>query len=206
VTNHGAVETFEVERKYAVSNDAVLPDASSFAALGLTLAASERHHMHATYFDTPDGALARQKMALRRRRGGSDAGWHLKAKDDGATRELLWPDGEEMPTGLLAELGTLLDDAALALVDTIATLHTIRQTALLCDGAGVPLIELADDQVDATNELNGRTRTWREWEAELMPNTDAQTLDLIEPLLTNAGAVRVRGTSKIQRTMQQEMH
>ena len=34
--------------------------------------------LSATYYDTADLRLLRSRMTLRRRRGGSDAGWHLK--------------------------------------------------------------------------------------------------------------------------------
>jgi len=44
---NGAIETFEIERKYHVSGDARLPDAQAFAAVGLRLTETERHDLHA---------------------------------------------------------------------------------------------------------------------------------------------------------------
>ncbi|MBN9612837.1 MAG: CYTH domain-containing protein, partial [Actinobacteria bacterium] len=91
-------------------------------------------------------------------------------------------------------------------IGAIAILRTLRTATRISDAAGVELIELADDRVDARNELTGRRQEWREWEAELLPGAGgaeagAALLDRIEPLLTAVGAARVRGTSKIQRTM-----
>lgn len=197
----GATETFEVERKYEVDEAAVLPGAAEFAVLGLVLEAAEAHSLLAGYFDTPKGELAARRFALRRRTGGKDAGWHLKAKGDDGARELMWPPSEEMPTGLRDEVERLLGDESAGRLGAIATLRTQRVTAMLLNASGEPVIELADDRVDASNELSGRRQQWREWEAELMPGADEALLDLVEPLLTAAGAARVRGTSKIQRTM-----
>lgn len=208
MTRYGAISTFEVERKYAVDAHAALPPAESFAAVGLTIDRPELHEMRATYFDTPEGALAAQRLALRHRSGGKDSGWHLKAKGDEGVRELCWPESHEMPAGLreaLREKG--VNHAA---VVAIATVQTTRETTVVRDASGRAVIELADDSVDATNERTGRRQQWREWEAELLPGADpgadsgAALLDLLEPLLTAAGATRVRDTSKIQRAMQQE--
>ena len=43
-----------------------------------TSAAAEDQQLDAVYFDTADLRLARAGITLRRREGGSDAGWHLK--------------------------------------------------------------------------------------------------------------------------------
>lgn len=202
MTNNGAIETIEIERKYEVSAEDSLPNTETFAALGLRLGDAEQHDMRAQYFDTPEADLARQRTALRRREGGKDAGWHLKMKGDDAARELLWPPSDQMPAGVRAELASRIGADATARIGAIATLRTHRTTAILFDEHNNAVIELADDLVDARNELSGREQRWREWEAELMPGTDPARLDAIEPSLVAAGARRVRGTSKIQRTMQ----
>lgn len=204
MTNNGAVESFEIERKYEVADEAALPSAEAFAAVGLRLGMLEAHELRAAYFDTPDGGLASRRLALRRREGGKDAGWHLKAKGEHGARELLWPPAAEMPEGLLREVEPHLGAEGLARLGAIATLRTHRMTAMLFDASGAAIVELADDRVDAVNELSGREQRWREWEAELMPGAPEALLELVEPLLVAAGAVRVRGTSKIQRTMQPE--
>ena len=68
----------ERELKLAIEWDFVLPD--------LTPALSSDEHvstrrpvvLEAVYFDTSDLALLNAGVTLRRRRGGSDSGWHLK--------------------------------------------------------------------------------------------------------------------------------
>lgn len=200
----GAIETFEVERKYQVDEAALLPGIEVFSAFGLRLDAPQEHELRATYFDTPEGHLAAGRLALRSRTGGKDEGWHLKAKGDDGARELLWPPASEMPEGLRSEIEDRLGAGGAERLRPIASLRTRRTTALLLDASGSAVVELADDRVDATNELSGRRKQWREWEAELMPGADAALLELIEPVLTEAGANRVHGTSKIQRTMQED--
>lgn len=195
-------ESFEIERKYAVDEEAVLPPAEAFAGLGLGLALgdAEEYRLVAQYFDTPDFALGAQRVAVRIRRGGADAGWHLKEKGEDGSRELLWPPADEMPAGLLARIRDRIGEAE-AEVRIIATLRTVRTVRRLSSASGAELVEIADDRVDAVNELSGFRQRWREWEAELTPGADAAVLDGIERLLGAAGAQRVRGTSKIQRTM-----
>jgi len=200
--SHGAVEAFEIERKYAVPDGVALPSEEAFASLGRSLGAPERIELEARYFDTPDGALAARRFAVRMRRGGADAGWHLKEKGEDGTRELQWPPADEMPAGLRAELIARLGRETTDRIGTIATLRTVRTVTRVIGPDAVELVELADDRVDATNELTGRRQLWREWEAELILGADPRELDLIEPLLVSAGARRVRGTSKIQRTME----
>lgn len=202
VSNNGAVESFEIERKYEVSGDAKLPAAENFSAVGLRAGVSESHELRASYFDTPSGELAAQRLALRNRHGGKDAGWHLKAKGDDGARELLWPPSGEMPDGLRHEVEDRLGVGAIDRLVPIAALRTTRNLMLLFDAAGNPVVELADDLVDGTNELSQTRTRWREWEAELMPGADERLLEVIEPLLLAAGAARSHGTSKIQRTMQ----
>ena len=106
-----------------------------------------------------------------------------------------------MPQGLIRELEARIGPDAPARIGAIASLRTSRVTVRLRDAEGVELVELADDRVEASNELTGGRQAWREWEAELMPGAGATVLDRLEPLLVAAGATRVRGTSKIQRTM-----
>lgn len=201
----GAVESFEIERKYEVGDAAALPAAAEFAAAGLILGEPEEHRLEARYFDTPAGDLAAQRVAVRMRRGGADEGWHLKEKGTEGVRELHWPLADEMPAGLAAELTRRVGAEAFERIRTIASLRTVRRTIRVSEaGDDRELVELADDRVEASNELTGRRQAWREWEAELIPDADPGVLDRIEPLLAAAGAARVRGTSKIQRAMSAE--
>lgn len=198
---NGATESFEIERKYEVSDDATLPSAAACEAHGLFLGQAVTNQLRASYFDTPTGELASLRVALRQRVGGKDEGWHLKMKSDGGAHEMLWPMADELPEGLRKEVEDRLGAGGADRLAKIATLQTDRLTVLVTDALGNAVIEIADDRVHAVNELSGRGQSWREWEAELIPGADEGLLDTLEPLLASAGASRVRGTSKIQRTM-----
>ncbi len=201
VSANGAVETFEIERKYAVTEGAELPTEGRFAELGFTLDAPERTLLEAAYFDTPEAALGMQRVAVRNRLGGKDEGWHMKFKGADGSRELLWPHAAEMPEGLRGEIAQRIGEAELSRVQLIARLRTVRTVTRVLDASGSWMVELADDRVASTNGLTGAQDAWREWEAELAPDASLDLLDLVEPLLLAAGATRVRGTSKLQRAM-----
>src|SRR5688500_15221939 len=70
----------ETERKYEVAgtvDDELVADLA--AAVGFPQpAAPAEFALSAVYYDTADLRLARSRLTLRRRRGGSDDGWHLK--------------------------------------------------------------------------------------------------------------------------------
>ncbi|RLP80789.1 CYTH domain-containing protein [Mycetocola lacteus] len=80
----------EIERKYDVPDAAVLPDLTA-AVPGLLADAPHTFELAATYLDTADGDLARARTALRRREGGHDAGWHIKADTPQGRFETQWP-------------------------------------------------------------------------------------------------------------------
>lgn len=198
VTQQNAIESFEIERKYEVEAGTQLPRTAAFAPFGLHCDAPEQHELRATYFDTPDGALARLGLAMRERRGGKDAGWHLKQKGAEGARELLWPPAERLPDGLLAELRARIGDAAETVVP-IARLETARIVVRLLDEHGTEVVELADDTVRARDMMSDVQRAWREWEAELMPHADPALLDVVEPVLLAAGATASLSAAKIAR-------
>ena len=196
-----ASESIEIERKYEVPTDTEVPGAEAFAAVGLTAGRAVKYELHARYFDTPDGQLAQQRLALRVRTGGPDAGWHLKEKGAAGTLELHWAMSGEMPAGLEHELrsriGEGVDD-----IGPLAELRTERRVVRLGDADGIEVIELADDRVIAT-DLRGAggdvNRAWREWEAELIPGADAAWLDVAEGVLAAAGAIVSLSSAKIAR-------
>ncbi len=66
----------EIERKYE-SHDSGLPDLTRVPGVA-TVRERGVTHLDATYHDTADERLAASAVTLRRRTGGSDAGWHLK--------------------------------------------------------------------------------------------------------------------------------
>ena len=67
----------ETERKYEVVDGVELPGWAGLAGVE-SLVGPEEQTLEAVYYDTEDLRLARAGVTLRRRRGGDDAGWHLK--------------------------------------------------------------------------------------------------------------------------------
>ncbi|QIM15221.1 hypothetical protein G7067_00405 [Leucobacter insecticola] len=139
-------------------------------------------------------------MALRVRSGGKDPGWHLKKKSDRGNKETLWPASDTMPDAVVAVIHEHLGPAAAKLAP-IAELHTSRTVVRLRDANGLEVVELADDRVRARSHRTGVRRAWREWEAELLPDADAELLDRIEPVLLAAGAAPSFSPAKIARAM-----
>lgn len=140
----------EVERKFDVVESTVMPSFEGIAAVA-RVEQSPTQILDATYFDTPAHDLARNKITLRRRTGGSDAGWHLKlpAGPDART-EVRAPldasDADTVPTELV--------DVVLAIVRNrplrpVARITTERDTQVLYDAAGQPLAEFSNDHVTA---------------------------------------------------------
>jgi len=191
-------ESPEIERKYEASAALPLPDAERFRAVGLDPEPPVTHRLSARYFDTPRGDLAGRGLALRERRGGKDAGWHLKQRGEVGVTELLWPPSDGMPAGLRDEIRGRIGDAVDE-VRPVARLETERTVVMLRDGSGREVVELADDRVRATDGIEGVDRAWREWEAELMPGADAAVLDRVEAVLLAAGAEPSLSFAKIAR-------
>jgi CHAD domain-containing protein len=198
-------EQLEVERKFDVDPTFVLPD---LAGVGGAAEVDDpvEHHLEAVYHDTPDLRLARARVTLRRRTGGSDAGWHLKLPAaDGARRELHEPLGPAttLPPAAVAlpVLGVLRGaDAA-----PVATLQTRRLVTVLRDAGGRPLAEVADDTVTATVPAPGpaaaaEVLTWREVEVEL-DDGDEALLAAVEERLVAAGARPSPSASKLARAL-----
>src|ERR1700683_2674882 len=96
--NSGESSMTEIEHKYDVANDFAFPDLAGLSP-GVVAAPPETQQLAATYFDTDDLRLAGAHITLRRRTGGSDAGWHIKLPVNTDTRrELHFPLGAETGT------------------------------------------------------------------------------------------------------------
>jgi CHAD domain-containing protein len=187
----------ESERKYDVPEDFTLPDLAG--AAGVEQIGDEQvHELDATYFDTEDLRLARHHMTLRRRTGGSDAGWHLKTPGDAGDRiehRLPLGDGDEVPAELVAEVRAVVRDRPLR---PVARLRTRRLERPLRDAGGQVLALVALDEVRA--ESSGAEQRWREVEVELVDG-GPQVLDAVDGRLASAGARPAGGPSKLARAL-----
>lgn len=156
--------TFEIERKYDADADTPLPD--WMRVPGVTaVSAGEPRELDARYFDTADRALAGHGIALRRRTGGPDAGWHIKGPRQGDGRlELGWPldEDDRMPDAVAQTLAQWTSEE----LHPIARIENARVAYRLRGADGV-IAEFVDDHVRATDLRTGIRREWREWEMEL---------------------------------------
>src|SRR5690242_20498685 len=135
----GMARTVEVERKYELPLDRAVPELTG-------LGEPSARQLDATYFDTTTYRLARQRVVLRRRRGGGDAGWHLKRPHGGADArtELREPDAENLPPSLAAQAYAAARGEPLVPVARIRTRRTERP---IRGADGTVLAVLADDEV-----------------------------------------------------------
>src|SRR5258708_34753287 len=67
----------EVERKFDADESTQPPSFDGIAEVR-RVEHAETQSLDAVYFDTPSRDLALNRVTLRRRTGGLDAGWHLK--------------------------------------------------------------------------------------------------------------------------------
>jgi len=199
----------ETEQKYEADADFALPDLSGLG--GRTKSAGpRRYYLSATYFDTEELHLIRNRITLRRRVGGTDEGWHLKLPVRKDTRqEVRAPLGEgdiasieAIPARLAAQVEGITAGRPLR---PIAILDTERTVVTLADQAGEPLAEVADDRVTATrlDRPGGEPLMWREIEVEALTQ-GAGALDLLEAAgraLLQAGARRSSSASKLGRLL-----
>ncbi|MFE7631105.1 CHAD domain-containing protein [Kocuria sp. NPDC057446] len=204
-----AVAHREVERKYEFPEGAEAR--VDWSALeGFTVSAEPvEHRMEAVYHDTQDMALGRRLVALRRRRGGADDGWHVKFHGPGGRHELQVPllrTPERMPASVRNLLAGLTGGQELR---PVATLRTARTVHRLSDGTGTEVAELAADVVEAVDERTGTARSWSEWEVELLDGTvpeerQEQIFAAVEAVVRAAGGRPSTSRAKIARALGQE--
>ena len=166
----------EVERKFDVVESTVSPSFEGIAAVA-RVETPPTQELDAVYFDTPGQDLARNRITLRRRTGGTDAGWHLKlpAGPD-ARNEIHAPldasdDADSVPSELLDVVLAIVRDRP---VEPVARITTRRETKVLYDGDGAELAEFCNDHVTAWSAADSdgpdsgpAEQQWREWELEL---------------------------------------
>ncbi|MGH3781477.1 MAG: CHAD domain-containing protein [Pseudonocardiaceae bacterium] len=198
--------TRETERKYEAIEGLELLDPVESLGFGAGTGPQEQD-LVAVYFDTADLRLIRAGVTLRRREGGSDAGWHLKLPAGKDSREeLRLPLGRAArrpPAELVALTRVYTRGAPLA---PVAELTTRRRRWVLADADGQALAELADDHVTArTMGEQTTTVSWREVEVELGEHGQLKLLDRIERRLLKVGAQRAGFSSKLGRVLADRM-
>ncbi|CRZ13731.1 CYTH and CHAD domain-containing protein [Mycolicibacterium neworleansense] len=192
----------EIERKFAVTEATVSPSFEGLSAVA-EVARTETQHLDAVYFDTPDRDLAAHRITLRRRTGGSDAGWHLKL-----------PAGVDTRTEVRTPLGSATDtvpedlkDVVLAIVrdrplSPVARISTQRSVAVLQGADGDALAEFCDDRVTASATGQDAEQSWREWELELLTaDVPDDLLDRLSNRLADAGAAPAGHGSKLAKVL-----
>lgn len=194
----------EVERKYEVETGVSLPDLERLPKV-VTVQPVLQSTLDAVYSDTADLTLASAGITLRRRTGGSDAGWHLKLPQGGDDRaelgEPLRDDDEGVPPELVRHIRAWVRDQELT---PVATLSTRRVVHRLLGEDGKVLAEVSDDIVSATaTPQHGEAiaTTWREWEIELVDGS-RKLLAAADELFTGVGALRSQWPSKLHHALQ----
>ncbi|MCJ8505989.1 CYTH and CHAD domain-containing protein [Kocuria flava] len=196
----------EIERKYELPEGAgTRVDWGLLEGLGVAAEPVE-HRMEAVYYDTEDMALGRRLVALRRRRGGADDGWHVKHHEPSGRHELQVPllrSPERMPAAVRGLLAGLTGGRPLV---PIATLRTVRRVLVLRGPDGTDLAEVAADDVEAVDERTGTVRTWAEWEVELLDGTlpeqrQEEVFAAVETVLRAAGGRPSASRAKIARAL-----
>ena len=197
----------EIESKFAVDEAAAWADLGSLPGVD-SVGPPRQEDLLAEYFDTDQLALARAGITLRRRSGGTDAGWHLKVPGGtGRRMEHAVPIAEpaEGPPGALADLvQAWVRDRALA---PVATLSTRRLVHPLLGAAGEVLAEAADDVVTAqafggaAGGGGGATLShWREWEIELVDGP-AELIEAAGERMRAAGGTASAWSSKLEQAL-----
>lgn len=203
-TEPGPSRTFEVERKYDVDAQTPLPVWDAIPGVD-AVTSGELRELDARYFDTADAALSKAGVALRRRTGGPDEGWHIKGPREGDGRlELGWPLGsvERLPDAVAAAVARWTTAA----LTPLARIENSRTAYLLTGPAGI-VAEFVDDHVRATDLRSGTAREWREWEMELGSAAPAdetgreEFFAAVEAAIFAAGGRHAASGSKLARAL-----
>jgi len=191
----------ETEAKYDAPASVALPGLDDLPQVAGTSGPDEEQ-LEAEYYDTGDLRLIRAGITLRRRRGGHDAGWHLKLPVGPDTRrEIRLPLGRaggRVPREL-AELVRVHTRGEP--LQPIARLTTRRQRLILLDESGASLAEVAEDDVSART-LGGPTTEsrWHEVEVELTGG-GRRLLKAADELLRRDGLRPAGRSAKLERAL-----
>ncbi|MEV0734642.1 CYTH and CHAD domain-containing protein [Streptomyces sp. NPDC050549] len=188
----------EIERKYE-SDDSGLPDLTGVAGVRAVIDKGVAN-LDAVYYDTADERLANASMTLRRRTGGSDAGWHLKVPvAPGVRDEIREPLSDTLPRTLAGLVRSRVREAELL---PLVRLRSDRDVRHLVDADGALLAEVSVDAVHAERLTDGGgTAQWTEIEVELADDGDPVFLDKVEKRLRKAGVRPSSSVSKLARAL-----
>ncbi|MER6102041.1 CYTH and CHAD domain-containing protein [Streptomyces sp. NPDC001832] len=189
----------EIERKYEATAETRLPDLSRVAGVS-AVAHRGVTELDAVYYDTEDLRLAAGSLTLRRRTGGSDAGWHLKFPvASGIRDEFQEPLSDTLPRSLAGLLRSRVRRSELV---PVVRLRTARDVHHLLDAEGALLAEVSNDTVRAERLTGGSaTAAWTEIEVELADDGDPAFLDAVERPLRKAGVRPSASPSKLARAL-----
>ncbi|MBZ9639649.1 CYTH and CHAD domain-containing protein [Streptomyces sp. PSKA30] len=190
----------EIERKYE-SDDSGLPDLTGVAGVAAVIDKGLAE-LDATYYDTADQRLAASSITLRRRTGGSDAGWHLKFPVAAGVRdEIQAPLSDQVPSALAGLVRSRVRDAEL---EPLVRLRSARDVRHLVDADGGLLAEVSVDAVRAERlTARGGAAEWTEIEVELADGGDPAFLDKVDKRLRKAGVRPSRSASKLARALEE---
>ncbi|MFJ9242520.1 CHAD domain-containing protein [Streptomyces sp. NPDC101776] len=188
----------EIERKYE-SDESGLPDLTGVAGVEAVIDKGVAH-LDAVYYDTADERLAAASLTLRRRTGGSDAGWHLKVPvAPGVRDEIREPLSDTVPHTLAGLVRARVREAELL---PVVRLRSDRDIRHLVDADGALLAEVSVDAVRAERLTDGGgTAQWTEIEVELADGGDPVFLDKVEKRLRKAGVRPSSSASKLARAL-----
>ncbi|WP_413753661.1 CYTH and CHAD domain-containing protein [Streptomyces sp. R-74717] len=189
----------EIERKYEATAETRLPDLSRVAGVS-AVAHRGVSELDAVYYDTEDLRLVAGSLTLRRRTGGSDAGWHLKFPvASGIRDEFREPLSDTLPSSLA---GLLRSRVRMSELVPVVRLRTARDVHHLLDAEGALLAEVSIDTVRAERLTGGSgTAAWTEIEVELADDGDPALLDAVERRLRKAGVHLSASPSKLARAL-----
>lgn len=188
----------EIERKYE-SDESGLPDLTGVAGV-VSVIDKGVANLDAVYYDTADERLAAASLTLRRRTGGSDAGWHLKVPvAPGVRDEIREPLSDTVPRTLAGLVRSRVREAEL---QPVVRLRSDRDVRHLVDAQGKLLAEVSVDAVRAERLTEGGgTAQWTEIEVELADDGDPAFLDKVEKRLRKAGVRPSASSSKLARAL-----
>ena len=214
----GAGGFIETERKYDAAAGFTLPDLAGLDGVA-AVTGPQTYRLRAIYFDTADFRLAAAKITLRRRTGGTDAGWHLKLPAGvDSRREVHAPLGRSASSVPARLAGLVAGWSGGQPLRPIARLATTRRLRRLAGRDGEVLAEVADDLVIGSLPAPAASRAgaagpagpgmpewreasrWREIEIELVTGP-RELLDSAGDLLRRAGAAPSAAVSKLSRLL-----